>query len=572
MSRIVYLCYRDSSWPVHMRGDIEKLSSRILPDNITPHPPGVIQDKGVLIGILNPVDVIPVKGNSVCMGNLINPREDWWRPGADIPDGTYALFRADNTLLELVTDIVGSRTIWYIKTDNLFIASTSQRAIVYFLGSFEPNHAVYPWMLSAGNLGPGLSWDKRIQCVPPNARLILNREAWVVNIHKEPVVFEPMDLPYEDQEARIHAALKETFANLELDADKWVLPLSGGTDSRAILLMLKDRQKYKAITWGLRSSLNDKHSDAYVAKHLADRYGLTHEYYDTDISSEPIGKILDRFIIAGEGRVDHIAGYMDGFALWKNLYEKNVQGVIRGDHGFGRESVYSTLGVRRIIGLLLLSDYQKNNMMNWEGLEKQVLPENLKQREGETLECYRDRLVYEYRMPYIMSALNDLKSGYTEIANPLLSRNIVHQVLYLPDKLRSDKSILKHIVEKLEPNIPFAENRAIATTREILMDDVIINYMAQEIGTENAGALMSNNFVNNLLRNIHLKEKESLKSDIRKSLKSLIKSSLPSVLKKKLKKKPLQPLLDHRVLALRGLIIIKMNRLLIEDSDSINRL
>src|SRR3972149_39923 len=207
MSKIVYICYREDSHQNHTRDDIERLPQRIMPDNITPNPPRIIQDKGILTGILNPVDVLPIKGNSVCIGNLIKPGEDWWRPGAEIPDGSYALFRGDNSTLELVTDTVASRTIWYIQTDNFFIASTSQRAIVYFLGSFKPNEAVYPWMLSAGNLGPGLSWDKRIQCIPPNARLILNREAWAVNIHRETLVFEPSDLPYKEHERRLREVL-----------------------------------------------------------------------------------------------------------------------------------------------------------------------------------------------------------------------------------------------------------------------------------------------------------------------------------------------------------------------------
>ncbi len=161
---------------------------------------------------------------------------------AGIPDGSYALFRSDENKVELITDIVGSRTIWYVQTEDAFIASTSQRAIVFFLQDFQPNEEAFSWMLSSGTLGPGLSWDKRIHSLEGNARLILDRSSWETEIKKEKVIYEPVDLPDEEHEIRLKKAMEETFDNLSIDFSKWILPLSGGFDSRAILLMLKNRQ------------------------------------------------------------------------------------------------------------------------------------------------------------------------------------------------------------------------------------------------------------------------------------------------------------------------------------------
>ena len=56
---------------------------------------------------------------------------------AGIPDGSYALFRSDENKVELITDVVGSRTIWYVRTEDAFIASTSQRAIIFFSSGFS---------------------------------------------------------------------------------------------------------------------------------------------------------------------------------------------------------------------------------------------------------------------------------------------------------------------------------------------------------------------------------------------------------------------------------------------------
>ena len=97
---------------------------------------------------------------------------------------SYALFRRDENTVELVSDIVSSRTIWYVQTEKCITASTSQRAIVFFLQDFKPNKAVFSWMLSSGTVGPGLSWDSRIQCLSGNSLLFLGRSSWKLTIEK----------------------------------------------------------------------------------------------------------------------------------------------------------------------------------------------------------------------------------------------------------------------------------------------------------------------------------------------------------------------------------------------------
>lgn len=35
------------------------------------------------------------------MGNLLNPEDEWWKPEADIPDGTYSLIRSAEHIVEV---------------------------------------------------------------------------------------------------------------------------------------------------------------------------------------------------------------------------------------------------------------------------------------------------------------------------------------------------------------------------------------------------------------------------------------------------------------------------------------
>lgn len=127
---------------------------------------------------------MPARKTSICLGHLINPSDNWWEPNTELPDGSYALIRSNEQYVELITDLGGSRTIWYIFTDEALIASSSQRAIIYLLKNFIPDRSAISWMLSSGTLGPGFSWDSRINMVPPNTRIILERSSWKLEIEK----------------------------------------------------------------------------------------------------------------------------------------------------------------------------------------------------------------------------------------------------------------------------------------------------------------------------------------------------------------------------------------------------
>jgi hypothetical protein len=516
---------------------------------------------------------LPIKGESVCLGALFGPREDWWRPGAEVPDGSYALFRGSGEKVELVSDIVGSRTIWYAQTENLFIASTSQRAIVIFLKSFEPNEAAYPWMLSSGTLGPGLSWDRRLRCLGPDARLSLNRHTWTLRLEQRPVVFEPEDLPRAEHERRLREALKSTFGRLHLDPKQWILPLSGGYDSRAILLFLKDRTGLKAVTWGVRSAMSDKRSDAWVARELARHFGLAHEYYETDLSNEAVEDIFGRYLVAGEGRIDHLSGYMDGFAIWRRLFESGCHGVLRGDEAFGRSPAAEDF-VRQSVSFTCLSDFKNLRDGGIADNYTQNIPEDFYRWPAETTQQWTDRLYHTFRHPFILAALNDLKCGYVEIINPLLSREVILLDRRVPDRIRADKQLFTDIVRRESPRIAFAEHAAITRPADILKDhraiQHITNYLhAGQANVLNGGALLE--FLDVGLAKVFHVPTEAKKAR-RGAIKELIKDILPATLTRAMKSpaqakgKGRERDIDIYRLAFRAYLICRMHMLLSQDA------
>ena len=94
-------------------------------------------------------------------------------------------------------------------------------------GVFQFNESVVPWMLSTGSLGPSLSWDKRIEKLPPDSSVVLDKRDWSVSRKSTPIEFTPIEQSKEQHERMLREALEETNAALDLDLTKWVLALSG---------------------------------------------------------------------------------------------------------------------------------------------------------------------------------------------------------------------------------------------------------------------------------------------------------------------------------------------------------
>ncbi|WP_116772107.1 asparagine synthase-related protein [Maribacter litoralis] len=562
MSKAIWICSREKL-PFDTKNIINNICDSIAPDNIVPNPNMVNVDNKVAFGVMNPKKSILRQNNCLLLGVTTCKDVDWHLPKSEYPDGCYALFRDNKEYSEIISDPAGSRTIWYYKDDFVLIASTSQIAIISYLNNFELNKEVLPWILSTGSLGPGLSWDKRIQRLLPNNSLLLNKDTWKSELTENKIVFKKEDKKENEFEEKLKETISTSLDSLELNYDDWALPLSGGYDSRGILCFLKLKNKnIKTITWGLEKSLNDPQNDAYIAKQLAENFNVPHNFYSTNLSNEPIEKILERFIKNGEGRIDHIAGYLDGFHIWSVLHNDNVQGIIRGDEGFGWNEVSSELTARLSVGLGMCSDY--SNLSKWKssGLFEQNLPDYLKKSKNESIDQWRDRLYHEYRLPTIVSALSDLKLSYIEQISPLLLRNILEEVRKHPDSLRTEKSLFKRIVTSISPSIPYATRGANAWIYDILKQKDMVELFKKEIKKNIDTGIFPADFLNEILNNLKTTSQDKTKNSSL-NIKSFLKSILPTSIKNKIKDNVSSVnLVDYNQLALRVYISFRMINML----------
>ena len=426
----------------------------------------------------------------MAIGTLLEPRDDWHVPGAALPDGSFALLRADDAHVELAADGVGSRTLWYALTEHELIASSSQRAIVTLLGSFEPNRSVLPWMLSSGTLGPTAAWDRRVHRVQPGERVLLHRPSWRVTSTVEPPPFAADDAASRATHLeRLRAAVVNSCRRWSFDARKWVLTLSGGADSRSLLCLLRDRG-IGTVTWGLPDSAEQDGSDALVARQLAAALAVPHRFFAIDSACAP-EIALDRFLAAGEGRVARISGYVDGFRVWKTLFDEGYDGVIRGDEAFGSIPVTSPYGARWTASLTTLADYYSAAEREAFELPEQSIPDRLTRGRDETLATWRDRLYQQFRVPTLLAGLTDLKAAYVEVGNPLLAHSVLECVRAMPDELRTGKCLWREVVEAQLPNVALATRVAIPSLKKFLTDRRVIELMIDELTSERTAAIFT---------------------------------------------------------------------------------
>jgi len=467
------------------------LNRKLAGDNIVPRPATVVSGRGLTAAVLNPSGAARIHGASIAIGTLLEPREDWHVPRADLPDGSFALLRADDTHVELAADAVGSRTLWYALTDEALIASSSQRAIVALLGSFEPNRDVLPWMLSSGTLGPAGSWDARLKRVQAGERVLLDRARWRVESTIAPAPF------VEDESAsrgahleRLRAAVADACRRWSFDARKWILTLSGGADSRGLLCLLRDRGIH-TVTWGLPNSGEQEGNDVAVARLLANTLDVPHRFLSIDSRGDAPEVVLERFVAVGEGRVARISGYVDGFRIWKTLFDEGYDGVIRGDEAFGSVSVTSPQQVRCMASLTTLADYFTADECSGFELPPQPVPEPLLQGRGETLATWRDRLYQQFRVPTLLAGLTDLKTAYVEVGSPLLARSVLECVRALPDDLRTEKSLWHELVGAQLPNVALATRVAIPSLTNALSDRRVLSLMLDELTSERTAGVFA---------------------------------------------------------------------------------
>jgi hypothetical protein len=485
MAELMFECARAGRPSrLHTKEQLLRVASRLTPTNIAAHPTRVIETQDLCGAIVNPCDEgVRVTQGGVLLGGVIGEPGRWWDIGAQPPDGTYVLVRYSSTSIELLTDMTASRTLWYAHDEDRFVVSTSQRVIVALLGDFDLDHGAVSWLLSSGTLGPECSWDSRVRRLLPDSRLTFDRRTWRSTLEQHPAVFAAVARSREDHLRRLRDAIADSCAALDIDTDRWLLPLSGGLDSRMILaFMVKAGRPPRCLTWTTRASLRNPLSDACIARLVARRFHVEHDYAFLDDGPRDGGAALQRFVEVSEGGTDEFAGYVDGCDLWSGLFASGLSGVIRGDDPIGaRRRAASLDGARRQGIGVMVTDYPEAHLVRRLGLVDQDWPKRLQRQPWEGFEPYRDRMSHEGYIPNALAPLTGVKCRFLEVVNPLLSRRIIAVVRSFPDELRMYGRAFSAIVDRECRLIPHARFASTPAASEYLADEQIVRAIVTEL-------------------------------------------------------------------------------------------
>ena len=567
MAGVILACARnrEAAIPAEV---LRRCAVRLCPDNIRPNSPMVLDQPGFARVVVNPVDCIRADDHGALLGILFEDA-DWSVLGSPPPDGTFAMIRHDGDELELVTDAFASRTIWYLHTDDLFLAATSQRALVALLGEYEPCPEAVTWLVAAGNLGPQHGWDRRLRRVPPATRLRLDRRTWSLSSTTRELLYRPRILSEQEHLARLREAVFSACAELRLDGAKTALTLSGGHDSRSLLVGLsRAGTPVTCLTWGLQSSLADPRNDASIARRLAKRFGLPHEYLVLDPGDRPVRDCFSRFLRAGEGRVEDFSGYTDGFDAWRHIFEEGISIIVRGDSpGWGFPFVPINDFVARSVvhEATLVEDYPESELIHALALAPQSPPATLFIADGETLDHYRDRIYNDFEVPTCMAAFNDVKCAYVEVVNPLLSRGVATVASELPDELRHLRCGFERVVDAMVPDVPFAEHGADEPLGRYLARGPVRAELLTELSSDDARRVFSATALDSVVADL-----ERPLSDAKRRVRSRVKAVVPRRLVRAVRPVP-HPHLDTQELAYRMYVASRMATILREDAAALSR-
>ncbi len=238
LAGFILVCPRDRASSRFDADGLRRCALRLSPDDIEPNQPQLLDEDGILRAVVN-----PVAGSARRRARRLRRRSLRamptgplrWRPCPTVPLPSCATTRAR---WSWSSDAFASRTIWYVLTEESFLVSTSQRALASLLGDFRPNAETVAWMVSSGFLGPLNGWDARVRRVPGGTCLRLDRAAWAISATTRRIEYRPVAAPRDEHVARLREAVFTACRDVDLSGTSWVLPLSGGHDSRALLVGL----------------------------------------------------------------------------------------------------------------------------------------------------------------------------------------------------------------------------------------------------------------------------------------------------------------------------------------------
>lgn len=491
-----------------------------------------------------------------------------------LPDGSYAEITYDSNSIEFYCDRFESKTIWFFYDDEKLIISNSQRALISLKKTFFLNDKAVSWFLSSGTLGFQNAWDVEIKKVLNKKRYVFNVNSFELNIVDAD--YNTLKIKYKNQKQFDNDFLNLTKNNFPVSNsyNDYILPLSGGNDSRLLFYISKELQHFKnikLINWGTENKLH--FDDKKAALQISEFYKseMVNEYLPKRINNPDL--FFETYIKLTDCRIDHFNAFTDHFQIFENLYKSRYRNIVRGDIPFTEGLDLNANMARAHIGIPLFSDYkneQEFDLEKWKSIQQSDLPDINKSAQ-ESLIAWRDRLYIDFRIPLVISAFNDMIGCFVENSSPMMTYS--HFLLYQQqnDNHKGNKEHIVRLSKKMDKSkVPFNAVPSIPRLSD-LFENESIQYLIKAL--EN-NAVFSDKLIQQVkesLLKLHHQEgfNQNNKSLIFK-IKSILSEYLPITLKSKLKSK-IPKYFNGIELAYRIILINELSNIYLNDSKLINK-
>ena len=214
-------------------------------------------------------DQIETKGvNSHSFGHKID-RE----PGTK-PDGVFAEWSWDGDKLTVTNDRYGLLPLYYCSVDNEIYLSTSIRQMLVFGAPNDLDHDALAVFLRVGLFIGNDTPFEHIKILPPNASFTWAKGKLTVSANYPPS--KPIDISEDDAIDKFIQLFRRSIQRRLPTDGKFILPLSGGKDSRHILLELHHLGFAPECTITLRPYPPYYDEDIRIARILSETLHITH--------------------------------------------------------------------------------------------------------------------------------------------------------------------------------------------------------------------------------------------------------------------------------------------------------
>jgi len=223
-------------------------------------------------------------------GTVVATGQKKYERSVPVEEGPFLKWVWDGEVLEAQTDRFGMQPCYYACLGSTFYIATSIQALLRAGVPAELDDDGLSVMLHFGQCTGDLTIFRHIRALPPGGRLIWSIDGFSVTGEPWSVPSDP--LPRNEVMDGYIDLFRQSMSRHLVAVDDFVLPLSGGRDSRHIAFEAVVQKRRPKLTFTVEHLIPERDDDLRIARDLAEELGLAHvavpnhpgQYIDAEIA------------------------------------------------------------------------------------------------------------------------------------------------------------------------------------------------------------------------------------------------------------------------------------------------